>query len=77
MFGQLVAWLGTQSRRLARALGILAVFAVRAAGAIWSVARVPLIGALKVLAALIVIFEEWGWRPLSNLLGQLARFRVW
>jgi hypothetical protein len=77
MFGQLVAWLGTQSRRLARALGILAVFAVRAAGAIWSVARVPLIGALQVLAAIIVIFEEWGWRPLSNLLGQLARFRVW
>ncbi|MES0403994.1 MAG: hypothetical protein ABUJ93_10905, partial [Hyphomicrobium sp.] len=72
MLGQLVAWLGTQSRRLARALGILAVFAVRAAGAIWSVVRVPLIGVLKVLAALIVIFEEWGWRPLSTLLGQLA-----
>lgn len=23
--------------------------------------------------ALIVVFEEWGWRPLANLLGQLAR----
>jgi hypothetical protein len=23
------------------------------------------------------MFEEWGWRPLSNLLARLARFRVW
>lgn len=77
MFGQLIAWLGTQSRRLARVLGILAVFAARAAAAIWSVARGPLIAALNVLAALLLIFEEWGWRPLSNLLGQLARFPLW
>ena len=77
MFGQLVAWLGTQSRRLVRALSILAVFAARAAAAFWRVARGPLIAALNVLTAIIVIFEEWGWRPLSNLLEELARYRVW
>lgn len=32
---------------------------------------------MNVLAALVLLFEEWGWRPLSNLLAQLARFRVW
>ena len=77
MFRQLVAWLGTQSRRLVRALGIVALFAARAAAALWSVVRGPLIALLNVLAALIVIFEEWGWRPLSDLLGQLARFPAW
>lgn len=77
MIGQLVAWLGTQSRRLARTLGVLAIIAGRAAAAIWRVVRVPLIAVLNVLAALILIFEEWGWRPLTNLIGQLARFPVW
>ncbi len=28
---------------------------------------------LAAIVALIVVFEEWGWRPLANLLGQLAR----
>ncbi len=40
----------------------------------WSLARAPIVLALNVLAALIVLFEEWGWRPLSELLGRLARF---
>ncbi|MEZ5899438.1 MAG: hypothetical protein R3D51_08085 [Hyphomicrobiaceae bacterium] len=40
----------------------------------WSIVRAPLIQALQVLAALIVLFEEWGWRPLSELLSRLARF---
>lgn len=40
----------------------------------WKVARGPLIAALNVVAALIVLFEEWGWRPLSDLLARLARF---
>lgn len=30
---------------------------------------------LAVVVALIVVFEEWGWRPLANLLGTLARLR--
>ena len=44
--------------------------------ALWRVIRVPLVGALNVLAALIVLFEEWGWRPLADLLGLIARLRV-
>lgn len=29
------------------------------------------------LLALILLFEEWGWRPLADLLGRLARFALW
>jgi hypothetical protein len=36
--------------------------------------RGPLIAALNITAALIILFEEWGWRPLSDLLGRLAKF---
>jgi hypothetical protein len=40
----------------------------------WSISRAPLLAALNILAALIILFEEWGWRPLSDLLGRLGRF---
>lgn len=40
----------------------------------WGIARGPLIAALNITVALIILFEEWGWRPLSNLLGRLAAF---
>lgn len=51
---------------------------VRAAvSAVWTLLRPPLLAMLQILAALIVLFEEWGWRPLAALLGQLARFRPW
>lgn len=40
----------------------------------WRISRGPLIAALNVAVALIILFEEWGWRPLSDLLGRLARF---
>jgi len=30
-----------------------------------------------VILALIVLFEEWGWRPLANALAALARWRLW
>ena len=39
--------------------------------------RAPLAFLLNVLLALLLLFEEWGWRPLSNLLAKLARFRPW
>jgi hypothetical protein len=32
---------------------------------------------LEFLLALIIVFEEWGWRPLAELLGRLARWRPW
>ncbi|MBS0234631.1 MAG: hypothetical protein JSR99_14220 [Proteobacteria bacterium] len=40
----------------------------------WRISRGPLITALNITAALIILFEEWGWRPLSELLGRLAKF---
>jgi membrane-bound ClpP family serine protease len=33
--------------------------------------------ALEILLALVIVFEEWGWRPLADLLGRLARWRPW
>lgn len=47
-----------------------------AVAALWQVVRAPLAGALNVIAALIVLFEEWGWRPLADLLGVIARLRI-
>ncbi len=40
----------------------------------WGIARGPLITALNIVAALVVLFEEWGWRPLSDAIAWLARF---
>ena len=45
--------------------------------ALWPVVRVPVLFVLQLLAALILIFEEWGWKPLSDMLAQLSRFRLW
>ena len=44
---------------------------------LWSIVRVPVLFVLQVLAALVLIFEEWGWRPLSDALARLVRFRIW
>jgi len=64
------------SRLLAVARG-----AVSAAGglarALWSAVRGPIILVLQFAAALILLFEEWGWRPLVELLGRLSRFAPW
>ncbi|MBO0743235.1 MAG: hypothetical protein J2P51_17660 [Hyphomicrobiaceae bacterium] len=43
----------------------------------WSVLRPLLRTAIEVLVALIIVFEEWGWRPLADLVGRLARWRPW
>jgi hypothetical protein len=43
---------------------------------VWSALKPPLTMALQILAALILLFEEWGWKPLSEALAWLARFRV-
>lgn len=45
--------------------------------ALWQVARPVLRTALQLVLALIIVFEEWGWRPLADLLGRLARWRPW
>ncbi|HSI53267.1 MAG: hypothetical protein ACAH21_19135 [Ramlibacter sp.] len=33
--------------------------------------------AFTAVVALVLVFEEWGWEPLSALLGRLARLPVW
>jgi hypothetical protein len=58
------------SRAAARHLG-------RLLAATWRVAKPVLRSALGFLLALIIVFEEWGWRPLAALLGRLARWRPW
>jgi hypothetical protein len=60
----------TGAARLALGAGLLV------AKTLWGFARAPLITALQIVAALIVLFEEWGWRPLMDMLGWLARFRL-
>lgn len=44
---------------------------------LWRLLRPLLGGTLQVLLALIIVFEEWGWRPLADWLGRLARWRPW
>ncbi len=34
-------------------------------------------GLLQVVLALLIVLEEWGWRPLANALAQLARWKPW
>ena len=48
--------------------------ALRAA---WRVAAPVLRTALQIVLALLILLEEWGWRPLADLLGRLARWRPW
>jgi hypothetical protein len=54
----------------AQALGRAAVLPLRLVGR-----ALRLLGTL--LLALVLLFEEWGWRPLAELLSLLARFRLW
>ncbi len=77
MWAQLKRWLMEGARLLARWLAVAVVWLVRGGMALWRLLRPFLIFALNVLVALLLLFEEWGWRPLSNLLAQLARFRIW
>ncbi len=54
---------------------MIALWALReVARTAWGIARGPVMLVLNVIAALFVIFEEWGWKPLSELLARLARF---
>lgn len=40
----------------------------------WRMSRGPIIFVLQLVAALVVLFEEWGWKPLSGLLARLAQY---
>lgn len=56
-----------------RRAGVRALAGLRA---LWHLIRPPLSFALQLFAALILLFEEWGWRPLVAALASLARFRI-
>jgi len=57
------------SRTAARA-GAVSRAALRAIrGARWMLARL-----LEALLAVVIVFEEWGWRPLADALARLHRF---
>lgn len=78
MRGQLVTpWMKQQADRLMRAATAAARLLTRLLAHVWRFIRPSVIFILNALVAAVLIFEEWGWRPLSNLLAQLARFRIW
>jgi hypothetical protein len=64
-----------------RRLRVRAAIAARKASpwlhASWRALAFVLRRAAEVLLALIVLFEEWGWRPLAALLARLGRWRPW
>ena len=55
-----------------KAAGAYALEALRHLGL---AARVVLGHAVAALVAIVVVFEEWGWRPLAAWLGRIARFK--
>jgi hypothetical protein len=48
-----------------------------AARTFWSIAKPILRSTGLFLLALLIVFEEWGWRPLADLVARLARWRPW
>jgi hypothetical protein len=66
-----------------RRASVRALIALRAVGRasvavlleLWRAARPLLIAGLQFLLALVIVFEEWGWRPLADLLARGARWK--
>lgn len=77
MWLQLTPWLEERARRVGQALRLAAMHVGRAAAELWRYVRPSVIFVLNIIAALLLLFEEWGWRPLSNLVARLARFPLW
>lgn len=69
---------GGQVRRLTTAMLVHGRAILRVASAelarLWPLIRLALHRLAQILLALILLFEEWGWRPLAALLGRLGRF---
>jgi len=67
LFGRYVLRAGTTvARRIGPVLHTL-----------WDVIGPLLRTLLQIALALLILLEEWGWRPLADLLGRLARWRPW
>jgi hypothetical protein len=77
------SWRRLQERlRPWRQRGVLAArHSARRAGpalrASWAAAKPVLRTTLQIVLGLLLLLEEWGWRPLADLLGRLARWRPW
>ncbi len=54
-----------------RYLGLMALWLAR--GPLWRAAVII----LQTLAAFVLLFEEWGWRPLAAALARLSKYIVW
>jgi len=80
-----VATIRQQAQERLRRAGVRMLLAARQVARVagpglrefWRLAKPVLKRTLEFLLALIIVFEEWGWRPLAELLGQLARWRPW
>lgn len=77
MWEQLRPWLAARGREAVHAAALAARLLGRALLSTWTLVRPAVVLTLNVVAALILLFEEWGWRPLSNLVARLARFPLW
>jgi hypothetical protein len=76
MLDQLRTALEAGARQLGRVIGEAAMLLGRVLLVAWDVVRPIIVLALNIIA-LILLFEEWGWRPLSALVARLARFPLW
>jgi hypothetical protein len=65
------------ARRAAVAAAVAARYTAMGLGAFWRLARPALRWTLQVVLALLILLEEWGWQPLAELLGRLARWQPW
>jgi hypothetical protein len=72
-----LGWIEAMGQGARPRLRRLLVHVWRALRAAWGVVSPPLSFALQVVAALVLLFEEWGWQPLAAALAWLARFRLW
>ena len=77
MWEQLKVGLGASARAAGSFVNEAATLIGRLLFVAWEVVRPAGVLALNILVALILIFEEWGWRPLSAFVARLARFRLW
>lgn len=49
---------------------------IRALRALGNVLKTLLVGVINVVLALVLLFEEWGWKPLAAAAAWLAHFRI-
>jgi hypothetical protein len=71
------ARLAASRRGLTTAAGKAARLTATSLRLVWRWVRLGLRWTLQVVLALLILLEEWGWQPLADLLGRMARWRPW